>query len=122
VGSQIGHPNPPLQISAKEEKESENQYSSRRKTYCAATADRSHSRPAMLAVLKYGCASRTRLLPLATVFLDSLKKKYGISETEPEIIACKGSVGAWPCTWLWCVDTQKLPERHRFHESAGALR
>jgi hypothetical protein len=26
VGSQIGHPNPPLQISAKEEKESENQY------------------------------------------------------------------------------------------------
>jgi hypothetical protein len=34
VGSQIGHPNPPLQISAKEEKESENQYfSERRKTY-----------------------------------------------------------------------------------------
>jgi hypothetical protein len=26
VGSQIGHPNPPLMISAKEEKESENQY------------------------------------------------------------------------------------------------
>jgi hypothetical protein len=26
VGSQIGHPNPPLQISAKEEKESENQH------------------------------------------------------------------------------------------------
>jgi hypothetical protein len=31
VGSQIGHPNPPLQISAKEEKESENQYLRRRK-------------------------------------------------------------------------------------------
>jgi hypothetical protein len=34
VGSQIGHPNPPLNDSAKEEKESENQYFwGRRKTW-----------------------------------------------------------------------------------------
>jgi hypothetical protein len=36
----------------------------RRKTYCAL-----HFRPAMLAVRQYGCASRTELPPLATVFL-----------------------------------------------------
>ena len=36
----------------------------RRKTYCAL-----HFRSAMLAVRQYGCASRTELPPLATVFL-----------------------------------------------------
>jgi hypothetical protein len=64
VGSQIGHPNPPLQISAKEEKESENQH--------------------------FRSGESLTAFPLIQ------RTEYGNSETEPEIIACKGRSGLGP--------------------------
>jgi hypothetical protein len=100
VGSQIGHPNPPLQISAKEEKESENSILERRTACCAL-----HCRFAMLTVLLYGCASRPTLRRLATVVLAPSRAEYGISETEPEIIACYELYSPGPArdcgTWVF---------------------